>query len=149
MYILQNGTISYSVLIGFSLVVVPAFDVKPHDQVVGLRRTVTMHCSVTGIPQPTIIWSRTSNKPSGEKVTIPALQYWCQQKSYQKWNISRISECLSFLGIHIFPIFCLWNDIRYVFVWPGFLYRYDLSLGLHSQPFLGQRTLNLFFWWMQ
>ncbi|XP_078326437.1 roundabout homolog 2-like isoform X8 [Crassostrea virginica] len=49
---------------------VPAFDVKPHDQVVGLRRTVTMHCSVTGIPQPTIIWSRTSNKPSGEKTLL-------------------------------------------------------------------------------
>lgn len=48
--------------------VMPFFDVKPHDQLVGVRRTVTMHCSVTGIPQPTIIWSKISNKPSGEKV---------------------------------------------------------------------------------
>ncbi|XP_056010130.1 roundabout homolog 1-like isoform X11 [Ostrea edulis] len=48
----------------------PFFDVKPHDQVVGVRRTVTMHCSVTGIPQPTIIWSKISNKPSGEKMLL-------------------------------------------------------------------------------
>ncbi|XP_061183727.1 roundabout homolog 1-like isoform X7 [Saccostrea echinata] len=48
----------------------PSFDVRPHDQVVGVRRTVTMHCSVTGIPQPTIIWSKTSNKPSGEKTLL-------------------------------------------------------------------------------
>lgn len=62
----------------FNFPVKPAFNVKPHDQVVGVRRTVTMHCSVIGIPQPTIIWSKTSNKPSGEKVTI-IIQIWPQK----------------------------------------------------------------------
>lgn len=62
----------------FNFPVKPAFNVKPHDQVVGVRRTVTMHCSVIGIPQPTIIWSKTSSKPSGEKVTI-TFQIWLRK----------------------------------------------------------------------
>lgn len=148
MYILQNGTISYFVLIGFSLVVVPAFDVKPHDQVVGLRRTVTMHCSVTGIPQPTIIWSRTSNKPSGEKVTTSALQY-CNNSPIRNETFPEfLSACHSWEYIYFLFFVFLFNGMisdMYLFGW-GFYIVMILSRCLHSQPFLGQRTWNLFFW---
>ncbi|KAK3107099.1 hypothetical protein FSP39_007139 [Pinctada imbricata] len=48
----------------------PTFQVKPKDKVVGVGRTVTMQCSVMGIPPPTIIWSKQAREPTGEKTLM-------------------------------------------------------------------------------
>ncbi|KAM7412828.1 hypothetical protein PAMA_020286 [Pampus argenteus] len=40
------------------LQVPPAFVVRPRNQVVGVGRTVTFQCEVTGNPQPAIFWQR-------------------------------------------------------------------------------------------
>ncbi|KAF0030049.1 hypothetical protein F2P81_016780 [Scophthalmus maximus] len=41
-----------------TLMVPPAFVVRPRNQVVGVGRTVTFQCEATGNPQPAIFWQR-------------------------------------------------------------------------------------------
>ncbi|XP_053408441.1 roundabout homolog 2-like isoform X2 [Mercenaria mercenaria] len=40
----------------------PKFLVRPHDQVVAVGRTISLHCSAAGYPQPTIYWETKAKK---------------------------------------------------------------------------------------
>ncbi|XP_041372950.1 roundabout homolog 2-like isoform X3 [Gigantopelta aegis] len=41
----------------------PTFVIRPQNQVVGLGRTVTLQCVVSGNPVPTVFWSKGSDQP--------------------------------------------------------------------------------------
>ena len=40
----------------------PRFLVRPHNQVVAVGRTISLHCSAAGYPQPTIYWETKAQK---------------------------------------------------------------------------------------